>query len=89
MWRKQAIIEWSWWSDLGELLLINACEASEQLIVLTNDDDKSDLVISVVACFHRQTFLFNIWINQISGGKWLQGLWVILPREIQVELHGR
>jgi len=19
MWRKQAIIEWSWWSDLGEL----------------------------------------------------------------------
>jgi len=31
----------------------NACEASEQLIVLTNDDDKSDLVICIVACCHR------------------------------------
>jgi len=60
MWRKQAIIEWSRWSNLGELPLI-ACEASEQLIVLTNGDDKSDLMISIAACCHRQTFLFNIW----------------------------
>ena len=30
----------------------DACEASEQLIVLTNIDDKSDLVISSVACCH-------------------------------------
>ena len=38
----------------------------------------------------RQTFLFNIWKNQISGrGEWPQGLRVILPREIQVELHRR
>jgi len=29
----------------------------------------------------RQTFLFNIWKNQISGGEeWSQGLGVILPR---------
>jgi len=30
----------------------NAFEASEQLIVLTNGDDKSDLVISIAACCH-------------------------------------
>jgi len=31
----------------------------------------------------RQTFLFNIWKNQISrGGEWSQGLRVILPRSI-------
>jgi len=30
-----------------------ASEASEQLIALTNGDDKSDLVISIVACCHR------------------------------------
>ena len=30
----------------------NACEAGEQLVVLTNGDDKSDLVISIVACCH-------------------------------------
>jgi len=30
--------------------IYNVCKASEQLIVLTNGDDKSDLVISVVAC---------------------------------------
>jgi len=28
----------------------NAGEASEQLMILTNGDDKSDLVISIVAC---------------------------------------
>ena len=67
----------------------NACEASEQLTVLTNGDKKSDLVITIVACCHRETFLFNIWKNQISGGEWLQGLRVILLREIQVELHRR
>jgi len=39
MWREQAIIEWSWW-----VTSINACEASEQLIVRANSDDKSDLV---------------------------------------------
>jgi len=69
----------------------NACEtsASEQLIALTNGDDKSDLVISIIACCHRQTFLFNIWKYQISEEEWLQGLRVILPREVQVELHRR
>jgi len=30
----------------------NACEASEQLIVLTNGDGKSDLVTSIAACCH-------------------------------------
>jgi len=30
----------------------DACEASEQLIVLTNGDDKSYLVISIIACCH-------------------------------------
>jgi len=30
----------------------NACEASEQLIVLTNGDNKSDLLISIDACCH-------------------------------------
>jgi len=67
----------------------NACEASEHLIVLTNGDEKSDLVISIVACCQRQTFLFNISKNQISVGEWLQGLRVILPFEIQDELHRR
>jgi len=47
MWHEQAIIEWSWW-----VISNNACEASEQLMVLTNGDDKSDLVISFVACCH-------------------------------------
>jgi len=59
------------------------------LTVLTNGDDKSDLVISIVACCHRQTFLFNIWKNQRSGGEWLHDLQFILPREKQVELHRR
>jgi len=30
----------------------NACETSEQLIVLVNGDDRSELVISIVACCH-------------------------------------
>jgi len=49
----------------------NACEASEPLIVLTNGDDKSDLVISIVACCHRvklcalaaQAFQLQQWHN--------------------------
>jgi len=36
-------MDWSWWITSN-----NACETSEQLIVLTNGDDKSDLVISIV-----------------------------------------
>ena len=39
MWREQAIIEWFWWVASN-----NACEASEQLIVLAHGDDESDLV---------------------------------------------
>ena len=39
MWREQAIIEWSWWATSH-----NACESGEQLIVLANGDDESDLV---------------------------------------------
>jgi len=30
----------------------DACEASEQLIALTSGNDKSDLVISIIACCH-------------------------------------
>jgi len=49
----------------------NACEASEQLIVLTNGDDKSDLVICIAACCHRvklcalaaQAFQLQQWNN--------------------------
>jgi len=38
----------------------------------------------------RQTFLFNIWNNQISGGReWPQCLRIMLPREVQAELHRR
>jgi len=40
-------MEWSWWVTFND-----AFEASEQLIVLTNGDDKSDLVISIIACCH-------------------------------------
>jgi len=39
MWREQAIMEWSWWVASN-----NACEPGEQLIVLVNGEDKSDLV---------------------------------------------
>jgi len=43
MWCEQAIIvirmEWSWWVTSN-----NACEPGEQLIVLANGDDESDLV---------------------------------------------
>ena len=49
-------MEWSW-----RVTSNNACEANEQLIVLTYSENKSDLVISIVACCHRQTFLFNIY----------------------------
>jgi len=36
------------------------------------------------SCTDRQTILFNIWKNQISGGgEWPQGLQVILPLETQ------
>jgi len=49
----------------------NACEANEQLIVLTNGDNKSDLMISIVACCHRvklctlsaQAFQTQQWHN--------------------------
>ena len=43
MWRGQAIIEWSRWSDLGEWPN-NACEPGKQFIVLANGDNESDLV---------------------------------------------
>ena len=54
--------------------IYNVCEASEQLIVLTNGDDKSDLVISVVACWHRvklcahaaQAFRPQQWFQRIQ-----------------------
>jgi len=36
----------------------NACEANEQLIILTNGDDKSDLMISIVACRHTTVWSF-------------------------------
>ena len=39
MWREQAITEWSWWVTSND-----ACEPGEQLIVLANGDDESDLV---------------------------------------------
>ena len=38
MWCKQVIIEWSWWMTSN-----NACDVDEQLIVLPNSDNKSDL----------------------------------------------
>jgi len=51
--------------------IYNVYEASEQLILLTNGDDKSDLVIYVVACSHRvklcalaaQAFRPQQWYN--------------------------
>jgi len=39
LWHEQAIIEWSWWTTFN-----NACEPGEQLIVLPDGDDESDLV---------------------------------------------
>ena len=74
LWRKQEIIEWCRWSDLDELPLIYACEASEQLILLSNGDEKSDLVISIVACCHSvklctlaaQAFQLQQWHNAFS-----------------------
>ena len=39
MWCEQAIKEWSWWVTSN-----NACEASEQLIVLANGNNESYLV---------------------------------------------
>jgi len=49
----------------------NACEASEQLIVLANGEEKSELVISIVACCHSvklcalaaQAFRLQQWHN--------------------------
>jgi len=51
--------------------IYNVCEASQQFIVLTHGDDRSDLVISVVACWHRvklctlaaQAFRPQQWYN--------------------------
>jgi len=51
--------------------IYNVCEASEQFIVLTYGDDKSDRVISVVACWHRvklcalaaQDYRLQQWYN--------------------------
>jgi len=59
-------IEWSWWVTFN-----NACEASEQLIILANGDGKSELVISNVACCYSvklcvlaaQAFLLQQWYN--------------------------
>jgi len=42
-------MEWSWWVTSN-----NACEPDEQLIVVANGDDESDLVRwTLVACCHK------------------------------------
>ena len=60
------LIKWSRWVTCN-----NACEASEQLILLSNGDDKSELMISIVACCHgmklcalvAQAFQLQQWHN--------------------------
>ena len=52
MWHEQAIIEWSWWVTSN-----NACETSQQLIVLINGDDNSVLYCCLLPqCEALRTF---------------------------------
>jgi len=72
MWREQAIIEWSRWSDIGGVTSNNACEPGEQLIVLANGDDESDLVgwsLLLLAATVRSSALMPLGISDRNTTK--------------------
>jgi len=65
----------------------DACEASEQLIAFTNGYDKSDLVISIVACCHSvklcafaaQAFRPQQWHNAFMQVEYIPVLGLFCP----------